>query len=100
MTINDQALAWMDLQEPDTLYDPESMTFDQQRAALEKVYQYCYPYHNTDQAYAYDYPTFDQAVREWSKDEFYRQHLIAKLYCDTLDWIFEEPINAWQYSEE
>lgn len=97
MTSNDQALAWMDLQDPNMLYDPESMTFEQQRAALEKVYQYCYPWHNTDHAYAYDYPTFGQAVREWAKDDL-RQSLTAKLYCETLDWIFEEPINAWQFS--
>lgn len=99
MTSNDQALSWMDAQEQDQLYDPESMTFEELRAALEKVYKYCYPWHNTDQAYAYDYPTFDQAVRQWAKDDL-RQSLTAKLYCETVDWIFEEPINAWQFSEE
>lgn len=88
MTNNDQALAWMDLQEPNELYDPESMTFEQQRAALEKVYLYCYPWHNTEEASAYDYPTFDQAVREWAQDNL-RQSLTAKLYCETLNWVEE-----------
>lgn len=87
ITSNDQALAWLDVQEPGTLYDPESMTFEEQRKALDKVYKYCYPYHGTDEAGSYDYPTFDQAVREWARDDFYRQHLTAKLYCEALDWI-------------
>lgn len=81
-------------------YDPESMTFNEQAAALHKVYAALYPWHGTEEASAYDYPTFDQAVREWAKDDFYVQHLTAKLYCETLDWMFEEPINAWQFSEE
>ena len=67
-------------------YDPESMTHQEQGEALQRVYFALYPWHNTDQAYAYDYPTFDQAVREWANDEFYVQHLTAKLYCETLDW--------------
>lgn len=89
MTANDQALAQRDLQEPNSLYDPESLTFQEQETILKKVYLYCYPWHNTDQAYAYDYPTFDKAVRTWAKDDFYRQHLTAKLYCEALDWIEE-----------
>lgn len=96
MTNNDSALDSMDLHEPNTLYDPESMTFDEQRLALEKVYQYCYPWHGTEEASSYDYPSFDQAVRAWAKDEL-RQSLIAKLYCETIDWILAEPINAWKY---
>ncbi len=83
MTNNDLALSWMN---PNQLYDPESMTFEQQRAALEKVYYYCYPWHNTEEASAYNYPTFDQAVRQWAQDDL-RQSLTAKLYCETLDWI-------------
>ncbi|XKX17700.1 hypothetical protein MVUOKPPV_CDS0303 [Klebsiella phage phi1_175008] len=86
-TSNDQALERLDHFEPFTLYDPESMTFEQQRAALEKVYIYSYPWHNTEEARSYDYPTFEEAIREWAKDEFYRQHLTAKLYCETLDWV-------------
>lgn len=81
-------------------YDPESMTFNEQAAALHKVYAALYPWHGTEEASAYDYPTFDQAVREWAKDDFYVQHLTAKLYCETLDWMFEEPINAWQFNKD
>lgn len=88
MTSNDQALAWMDKQEPDQLYDPESMTFQQQKKALETVYQFCYPWHGTDQAYAYDYPDFYEAVRQWAQDDL-RQSLTAKLFCEALDWIEE-----------
>lgn len=87
MTSNDQALAWMDTQQPDTLYDPESMTFEQQRAALETVYQLCYPWHNTEEARSYDYPDFYEAVHQWAQDDL-RQSLTAKLFCETLDWMF------------
>lgn len=98
MTNNDQGLAWMDLNEPGQLYDPESMTFNEQAAVLHKVYASLYPWHGTEEARSYDYPTFDQAVRQWAKDDL-RQSLTAKLYCETLDWMFEEPINAWQFEE-
>lgn len=86
MTNNDQALAWMDVQEPGQLYDPESLTFDELHDVLEKVYLYCYPWHNTHEAKSYDYPTFDQAVRDWAKDDL-RQSFTAKVYCETLDWL-------------
>lgn len=82
-----------------TCYDPESMTFQQQETALKKVYMTLYPWHETDEAKHYDYPTFSEAVRQWANDEFYVQHLTAKLYCETIDWIFEEPINVWQFNE-
>lgn len=101
-TSNDQALAWMDAQEPDQLYDPESMSFNEQAAALHKVYQYCYPWHGTEEARSYDYPTFEEAIREWAKDDFYVQHLIAKLYCETLDWaddLMSQDGAEWQCSE-
>lgn len=99
-TSNEQALERLDHFEPFTLYDPESMTFQEQREALEKVYLYCYPWHNTDQAYAYDYPTFDEAVRQWAQDDL-RQSLTAKLYCETLDWandLMSQDGAEWQCS--
>lgn len=80
-------------------YDPEVMTFKQQEAALIAVYVALYPWHGTPEQISYDYPSFNEAVRVWAGDEFYQQHLTAKLYCETVDWIFQEPINAWQYEQ-
>lgn len=87
-TDNDLALSWCEhTQGINVLYDPEVMTFEEQRKALALVYQYCYPWHGTDQARAYDYPTFEEAVKMWAGDDFYRQHMLAKCYCETLDFI-------------
>lgn len=93
MNSNEEALTGEESQ------DPESMTFDQQEKALQKIYKAYYPWHGTAEARSYDYPPFMAAVREWSKDEFYRQHLLAKSYYETVTLIFEEPINGWQYKE-
>lgn len=68
-------------------YDPESMTHAEQRQALETVYRAAYPWHGTPEAGSYDYPSFSEAVQEWASDEFYTQHLTAKLYLDTLLWL-------------
>lgn len=69
-----------------TCYDPESMTFAEMRDALNTVYLNCYPWHGTPEARSYDYPTFEEAVKEWASDEFYIQYLTAKLYSDAMEW--------------
>lgn len=77
-------------------YDPESMTFKEQEEKLKALYSRLYPWHGTEEASAYDYPSFSQSVRQWAQDDL-KQSLTARLYCETLDWMFEEPINAWQF---
>jgi hypothetical protein len=61
-------------------YDPESMDFQSKSKILNMIYLECYPWHGTDQAKFYDYPSFVEAVEMWAKDEFYKQHLLSKLY--------------------
>lgn len=79
--------------------DPESWTFKEQETKLKELYLELYPWHNTQDAKSYDYPTFYQAIRDWASDDFYAQHLTAKLYCETVDWMFKDPINVWQYDQ-
>lgn len=71
-------------------YDPESLTFVQLHEKLYALYLEIYPWHNTDQACSYDYPTFKEAVEDWATDDFYVQHITAKVYKDMLDWCDEE----------
>lgn len=75
-------------------YDPESMTFQEQEEKLKALYKSIYPWHGTEEANSYDYPSFSEAVRNWANDDFYVQHLTAKLYCNTVDWMFDELIPA------
>lgn len=78
-------------------YHPENMTFKEQEQKLLALYQRLYPWHGTEEARHYDYPHFSEAVRNWAADDFYLQHLTAKLYCKAIDEIFAEPLNPWQY---
>lgn len=61
-------------------YDPENMSFLEKSRLVNKIYKDCYPWDGTDQAKYYEYPSFIEAVTVWANDDFYKQHLLSKLY--------------------
>lgn len=61
-------------------HDPENMTQEERSRNLMSLYLDLYPWHGTEEARSYDYPTFESAVTDWASDDFYIQHLTAKLY--------------------
>ena len=68
-------------------YDPESQTHVENTTRLLDLYKELYPWDGTDKAKYYDYPSFANAVTDWADDNFYAQHLTAKLYLDAEEWL-------------
>jgi len=66
------------------LYEPELKNTEEKRQLLWDIYIDSYPWHGTQEAGYYDYPSFDQEVIRWANDEFYIQHLLARLYLDSV----------------
>lgn len=68
-------------------YDPESQTHQENTERLQTIYLELYPWHNTNQARYYDYPTFDDVVDDWASDDFYAQHLTAKIWKEAENFL-------------
>jgi len=68
-------------------YDPENQTHEENTNRLYSTYLELYPWHGTEEAKSYDYPSFHDAVSEWADDDFYIQHLTAKVFLDMERWV-------------
>ena len=68
-------------------YNPENQTHEENRSRLYCIYLELYPWHGTDEAQFYDYPNFYEAVVAWADDDFYIQHLTAKVFLEVDRWL-------------